>query len=394
MSLRRSVVIALLGVCAVASPAGAASARTAPPSPRVRLPSCGPNERVVLAKPDGQAYHTAYFSSVGRETGYTSDRIAWWERLTGRPVAGVYFSNHWGTERGAVHIAFPTKLVRTIWRHGAVPMVRMMPWSKLWVHGADPTITMQRIVDGRFDRPLRRWFHDAAEVGIPLFVDLGVEVNGEWFPWNGKWNGGGTTDGYGSPRWPDGPERFRDAYRHVVDLARTTRAGHLITWDFHVDSDGWPKRWWNQPKWYYPGDAYVDWLTVSDYGEQVPSGKPSHWNAFVAKLGDPADPSSSYRSVRRLAPDKPFGVTELGVTEDPAAGDKASWITDAYAAMTPPTARYDVSLVSYWSEKWTNTSGKLSDLRVQSSPGALDAYRTAIADPFFATAPTFACVPG
>lgn len=317
-------------------------ARTAPPTP-----DCGPSQRMVLAPVAGHAYHTAYFSSVGRETGYTD---------------------------------------------GAIPMIRMMPWSKLWGGGQDPVFTMQRILDGDFDRQLRQWFLDAKATGIPLLLEFGVEVNGEWFPWNGKWNGGGTTDGYGSPSWPDGPERFRDAYRHLVELSRATGADRLLTWNFHVDADGWPKRWWNQPKWYFPGRSYVDWLSVSDYGEQIPSGKPSHWNPFVQKLGDPADPASAYRELTRLDRAAPLAVIEFGVTEDPAAGDKAQWVADAYASMTPPLARYDVSLVNYWSEKWTNASGKLSDLRVQSSPGALAAYRAAIADPFYVTTPTFACL--
>ena len=59
--------------------------------------------------------------------------------------------------------------------------------------------------------------------------------------------------------------------------------------------------------------------------------------------------------------------------------------------MTGTSARYDVSLVNYWSEKWTNGDGSRSDLRVQSSAGALDAYRTAIAGSFFATSPSFGC---
>jgi len=362
-------------------------ARTAPSTP-----VCPAGQRMILAPVAGHAYHTAYFSSVGRETGYTDARIRWWQRLSGRPVAGIYLSNHWGTERGSVHIVFPEDKVRMFWRHGAIPMIRMMPWSKLWGGGQDPVFTMQRIIDGDFDRQLRQWFVDAKSTGIPLLLEFGVEVNGEWFPWNGRWNGGGTTDGYGSPNWPDGPERFRDAYRHLVGLSRASGTDRLLTWNFHVDADGWPKRWWNQPKWYFPGRSYVDWLSVSDYGEQIPGGRPSHWNPFVQKLGDPADPASAYRELTRLDPAAPLAVIEFGVTEDPAAGDKAKWIADAYASMTPPSARYDVSLVNYWSEKWTNASGKLSDLRVQSSPGALATYRAAIADPYYVTTPTFACV--
>lgn len=364
-----------------------AAPRGAPPTP-----DCGSSERMVLVPVDGKAYHTAYFSSAGRETAYTDELIDDWIAMTGRPVAGIYLSDHWGDADGNVRITFPEEKVRMFWRHGAIPMVRMMPWSKLWVNGADPRISMQAVARGRFDTQLRRWFRDAKSVGIPLLLEFGVEVNGDWFPWNGRWNGGGETGAYGSPDRPDGPERFRDAYRHVVELSRATGASKLITWNFHVNADSWPRSWWNRPKWYYPGDRYVDWLSVSNYGEQVPSGKPSHWAMFGQDLGEPSDPSSSFSRFRRLNPSAPFAVIEFGVTQDPAAGDKAAWIEDAYSKLVPPPAIYDASLVSYWSERWRNGNGKVSDLRVDSSPEALAAYRAAIADPSLVTTPTFACL--
>jgi hypothetical protein len=396
--LRRSLAAAAV-VLAMLMPAGRPSwapvGDTVPlprPARAALLPDCDPGERMVLVPVAGHAYHTAYFSASGRETAYTDEAIVSWREMTGRRVAGIYLSDHWGDADGDVRITFPQAKVQMFWRHGALPMVRMMPWSKLWTGGADPKISMQAVARGRFDDQLRAWFRDARDTGIPLLLEFGVEVNGDWFPWNGRWNGGGTTDGYGSPERPDGPERFRDAYRHVVDLSRATGAARLITWNFHVNADSWPQRWWNQPRWYYPGDSYVDWLSVSNYGEQVPSGKPSHWAMFGEDLGSASDPSSSYSRIRRLDPPAPFAVIEFGVTEDPAAGDKAGWITDAYSKLVPPTAVYDASLVSYWSEKWRNGNGKVSDLRVDSSPEALAAYREAIADPFLVTTPEFACV--
>ena len=39
-----------------------------------------------------------------------------------------------------------------------------------------------------------------------------------------------------------------------------------MTWFFHVDSYQ-PPDWWAQVHWYYPGDDYVDWLGISDYGD-------------------------------------------------------------------------------------------------------------------------------
>jgi len=50
--------------------------------------------------------------------------------------------------------------------------------------------TLKRILKGKLYEDLRSWASDARDFGSPLIVEFGAEVNGEWFPWNGKWNGG------------------------------------------------------------------------------------------------------------------------------------------------------------------------------------------------------------
>jgi hypothetical protein len=144
---------------------------------------------------------------------------------------------------------------------------------------------------------------------------------------------------------------------------------------------------------YYPGRRYVDWLEVSDYGEQKPSGDPSRWFSFSQKLGDPSDPHSSNPEIRAIAPDKPIALIEFGVAEDPGAGDKGAWIGDAFDRVTPgsPGFTYSFDLVSYWSERWRNGNGSISDLRVNSSPGALAAHRTGVADEHFVSTAEFHC---
>lgn len=379
MRIARSASITLVCATFLAAPVPLAAAE----SPRA---PCAPGESVRLAPPASGAYHSAYFSPTTDETTVTTQSIDHFEALAGKPLALVVFSNDWG-RRGDVDIRFPGDEVRTIWDHGAVPDVRFQPWSKLWVT-PDPVVTMQRIVNGRWDGAISRWFRRAAATAIPMMVEFGVEVNGEWFPWNGRWNGAGVTDGYGDPSYPDGPERFRDAFRHVVDLSREAGANN-VTWMFHVDADGWPKHWWNAPAYYYPGDDYVDWIGVSDYGEQIPFGNPDKWFPFSQKLGDPNDPASSYSQIRALSADKPLALIEFGVAEDPQAGDKGQWITDALGSVTDGT--YGFKIVSYWHEKWTNWSGRVSNLRIDSSQSALDAYRAAIASDFFVSTPAFAC---
>ena len=160
---------------------------------------------------------------------------------------------------------------------------------------------------------------------------------------------------------------------------------------FHADIESWPEVWWNRIGWYFPGERSVDWLGVSVYGEQVPSGKPSHWISAPDRMGDPSDPRSNVRRVMDLAPSLPFALIEFGVTEDPDAGDKGAWYTEVYDAVTPPGGDYPIDLVSVWSERWPNGDGTISDLRVNSSFGALDAYRAAVADPALLASPDFVC---
>jgi beta-mannanase len=163
---------------------------------------------------------------------------------------------------------------------------------------------MQRIIDGEFDPELTQWAVKASATGYPLLVEFGTEVNGNWFPWNGEYNGGGRLDGYGNPSLADGPERFRDAYRHIIDICNENGTDN-ITWFFHVDAYSQPEEDWNRMENYYPGDAYIDWLGVSIYGPQVQG---EDYRSFGEILND------IYPELSGLA-DKPIAVLEFAVTE-------------------------------------------------------------------------------
>lgn len=368
-----------------APPAGRSSS---PPTTRAAIRAvCAPGQGLKLVRPTGNGiYHTAYFSEKPTEDVYDANTISNFEALTGQQVAGVYFSNHWG-HGGTLDLQFPQQIVDDIHAAGAIPMIRMMPWTRKWVTPERVT-TMGHIARGDFDTELRAWFDDARDTGFPLFVEFGVEVNGEWFPWNGKYAGKGATTAFGDPNVPDGPERFVAAYRHLVDLSNEEGA-YSLTWNFHVDADGWPRVGWNDAANYYPGDAYVDWVSFSDYGEQRSTDNPDKWFGFSKKLGDPLNAGSSYAKIASIAPTKPLAAMEFGVAEDPGAGDKGTWIADAYQSMTDGT--YEVDLVSYWSEHWRNGNGTTSYLNVDSSAGSLSAYMEGISGPRMVTTPVFVC---
>jgi hypothetical protein len=331
---------------------------------------------VLAPPPGGKIYRAAFPDFGGPEEGVTAEKIADFERESGQPLSWAYFSNNW--DRG---IEFPADNVRIIREAGRVPFIRMMARSNFSEGHADKRYTMQSFLDGRWDADLTRWCDGAAAVDGPLLVEFGTEVNGEWFPWNGRWNGGGRTDGYGDPNVPDGPERFRDVYRRIVDTCRTEGADN-ITWFWHVDVGPSPSAAWNSDfANYYPGDDYVDWIGLSDYGPLVRS---EGWESFRSRM------DSVYDEIDDLAApgDKPIAVLEYGAREDSGHRRKARWITHAIDDVA--SHRWPrIDALSYWHERWKNGNGTASNLRIDSSKRARLAYKRAIANPVFTSDPVF-----
>ena len=216
----------------------------------------------LIDSPTG-IYHSAYPDFGGTEDIVTVERINNFETLANKKLLWAYFSNNWYD-----NIQFPTEAVNTINSVGKIPFIRMMPRSNFDEGGPDLIYTMQKIINGDFDIEIVQWATHAKNTNIPLLVEFGTEVNGNWFPWNGQYNGADKTTEYGDANLFDGPERFRDAYRHIIDICNANGADN-ITWFFDIDAYSEPDASWNNIENYYPGDDYIDWLGISVYGPQV-----------------------------------------------------------------------------------------------------------------------------
>ncbi len=343
-----------------------------------------------LQVPGQGTYHAAFPGFVTEDeepAPATIEKIEEFESLAGKEIVWAYFSNEW---TDGIH--FPKADVCAIHQSGKVPFVRLMPRNRDMefkelldcVAPPDfvPAYKMQDFIDGRYDVPLRQWAHEAKATGVPLLAQFGVEVNGCWFSWNGKWHGGGQANGYGDPTFPDGPERFRDAYRHVVDLFRDEGTDN-ITWFFHINYDSSPGDNWNHFANYYPGDDYIDWIGVSIYGAQ---DSDADWYTFDELF------QGVYYNLNQTAVisrTKPIAILEMGVVEGHPAGVKSVWITEALTTIRAGTYPR-LKGISWWQEKWTNSDSSVSDLRINSSPATQTAYRQGIAANFFVTQPVFA----
>jgi len=270
-------------------------------------------------------------------------------------------------------IFFPWEAAEFIGNLSKIPYIRLMPMSRRQQNtGSDPIYSLRNILRGDFDYDLREYARQAKSFGYPIIIEFAPEANGRWYPWNGLWNGGGTTNGYGDPNLPDGPERYRDAYRHVVDLFNYENADN-VTWVFHIDSQAKPVAPWNTMAQYYPGDDYVDWIGISVFGAQTVW---DYWSSFSEVL-DPV-----YDELAALSIDKPLSIAEFGVIEDPNDPNrKANWLREAMTTIRD--GRYPrVQAVSYWHEhSWLPTND--NNLRLDSSPQALRAYNNLLADPIF-----------
>ena len=317
----------------------------------------------VAPPPPGQLYHGVFPSAQsGGEDGMTPDHLASYEEQVGKSAAWVYFSHEWSKSR-----AFPVETATWIRNVGSIPFIRLMLRSREEQNFAEPFFTLDRIVRGDFDGDLRAWARAAREFASPLLVEYGTEVNGRWFPWNGVWNGGGSSRGYGDPTLADGPERFRDAYRHIVRIMREEGANN-VTWVFHVNNRDIPDESWNRMEQYYPGDEWVDWIGVSVYGAQTPLD--DEWPEFREAMDE------AYPRLAALSASKPIVLLEFGVTAGHEDGDQAAWadkaLRDLVALRWPRIIGF-----SWWNEAWQNDDNRAHDtnMRVQDNAALADVFK-------------------
>ena len=252
-----------------------------------------------LVEPASGIYHSAFPDFGGTEDIVSKERISNFETLVNKDIVWAYFSNNWYN-----NIQFPSVEVNIIHSAGKIPFIRIMPRTNFDEGGPDPNYTMQKILNGDFDSALTKWAIEAASTHIPLLAEFGTEVNGNWFPWNGQYNGAEKTTEYGDTNLADGAERFRDAYRHIIDICRNNGATN-ITWFFHIDAYSTPDTDWNSFANYYPGDNYIDWLGVSIYGPQEANEEYQEFSEIMNDI---------YPDLSNLA-NKPIAILEFAITE-------------------------------------------------------------------------------
>jgi hypothetical protein len=327
---------------------------------------------VTLQPPEAGVYEGAFPDTPEDPGDVWKKNIEDYQTLIRKPIAWATLMNDF-TDGPDFPWAAATECIQA----GTSPFIRILPRSKREQgDGPDPVFGLDLFPQGKFDTAIRKWCDDARDFGSPILAEFAQEANGDWYGWGGFWWGGG---GHTlSEDLPDGPNRYRQAFRHFVDLCRDEGTKN-ITWFFHMDSQPKPVDRWNKMANYYPGDDYVDWVGLSVFGAQYPSDP---WNSF-SQVFDRA-----YQEMSKVTAAKPMAILEFGVIEKPGdPAGKPAWLRDALG--TIQSGKYPrIKGINYWHESAWDDGGD-NDFRVDSSAASLDAFRSEIQKPFFVSKAVF-----
>ncbi len=297
-------------------------------------------------------------------------------------------------------IAFPWVCMDSAAAAGKLPMLRWNPrstqtdWPQRVIAGGypldedidpldvppeveDSEYGLQRVIDGAFDADFEAFADDAIAFGGAIVLELCSEFSGFQYTCSGIYNGGATLDGYGDDTKADGPERFVDAWRHIVDLFRA-RGADNVTWLLHYDSidpTDLPAELqeWNSMASYWPGDDYVDWIGTSMYGQEDADDP---WTPFRTILDD------NLPDLRALSDTVPVGIVEFGTHSSGRSPDDsegmAEWLEDMFTTLEDP---------AYADVRWINWY-QTPQYDLTAEDDALAAFRAGAASDYFATTPT------
>jgi hypothetical protein len=256
------------------------------------------------------------------------------------------FSEMVGQKQAIIHwfqdweMSFDASYMNEAVSRGGTPLVTWEPWK--FGGGVNQRgYALRKILNGKHDGYVRRWARAAAAWGKPFFLAFAHEMNGDWTSWSPGVNGNTAS-------------QFVAAWRRVHGIFQRQGATN-VRWVWapvaHY-AGATPYRY------VYPGGSYVNWVGMSGYNWGDTRAW-SRWQSFSEIFG------ASYDNVRRMTR-KPMMIREVGCAE--SGGDKESWVQSAYLKEVPSKFPRIKAIV------WFHAN-KENDWRVDSSPGALEAYK-------------------
>jgi autotransporter-associated beta strand protein len=246
--------------------------------------------------------------------------------------------------------SFPTASFDYIRAHGSIPLFSWQPHNSSL--GVTQSFTLASISGGAYDTYIANWAAAAKNWGHPFFLRLAHEMNGNWYPWCAGVNGNTAT-------------QYVTMWRHVHDVFASVGVTNA-TWVWCVNTAFSTSTPIHQ---LYPGDNYVDWISVDGYNRLANS-----WQDFSTLA------AVTVTQLTNIAPGKPIMVAETGCNQNPNF-DKGQWFLNALTNYLPSVQPRIKAWVYFNS---TNTSDG-NEWRITVPAGAESGYRQGIALPYYAS---------
>lgn len=258
--------------------------------------------------------------------GYSVTSLQSFENLVGKKQS--YYLYFYDGDGG-----FQTSLAQQLVNRGTTPIVTWEPFNK----------SLDGIANGSYDSYLRTYANSMKSVTGTIIFRPMHEMNGNWYPW-------GAVSG-------NTPAKYVAAWRHLVDVFRSQGATN-VKFLWAPNQNGLPDWTSSSIPNYFPGDNYIDYAGIDGYNFGG-----SSWQSFSQVFG------GAYSRITGIT-SKPIIIAETA--SDETGGNKAAWITDAFAKMrsTYPQIK---ALV------WFHVN-KERPWNVDSSSSSLAAYRTEMAN--------------
>ncbi len=266
-----------------------------------------------------------------------------------KDVSIINLFKSWATSGTTANSPFPTTAMNYVRSHGAIPLLSWEPWNPS-SGVSQPAFSLSNITAGVHDAYITTWATTAKNWGHPFFLRPAHEMNGNWYPWCSGVNSNTSA-------------QYVQMWRHVHDLFESVGATN-VTWVWCVNFlTSTPI---NQ---LYPGDNYVDWISVDGYNRLANS-----WQDFSA-LAAP-----TVTQLTNIAPGKPIMVAETGCNQNPSF-NKSQWFLNVLTNYLPSVQPRIKAWVYFNS---TNTSDG-NEWRITIPASAVPGYQQGIGLSYYAS---------
>lgn len=212
-------------------------------------------------------------------------------------IVSLYLA--WGDQQKN---ALPHKLLDSIYKVNAIPMITWEPWQSLFEQNKNSGTKEQKvfshIVNGAYDEYLKRFSNQIKALNRPVFIRFAHEADNPQYPWSAS---GGNT-----------PAEFVAAWKYVHEYFANHRVDNVV----------WVWNPWKPEvvKEYFPGKEYVDWIGVTNlnYADQNPDRK---WYS-MDQLYEP------FHRQKEFTSGLPVMLAEMGSLR--TAARQKEWIENAF----------------------------------------------------------------